>query len=96
MIANNRRRILVSSLIGSAACIITWLLFFSSSAKSEAMRRSVWYGVWSVLNIPVYVFGLSISPGTYADEFVVYVLTFIQWFLIGFLINWSFEHLRRR
>ena len=96
MIVINKERVLIGVMTGGFACIVTWLLFYSSLFSTyEDVRHSFFTGIWTLLNIPVYLTAHAISP-IYLEEFIGYTLTFIQWFLIGYFATWILGKLRNR
>lgn len=77
--------IITGAVLGMSALVVTWLLWGGSSPFREYFLSNVGLpNLWRMLNLPVLLVVLISKTGSLA---IYVLLSFLQWFILGFLGN---------
>ena len=89
-----KERWIVGIIVGVFGCLLTWILMGNPPPFENPIP---FLGLlWRVLHIHLYLILLAIDPPSYLEDLAVYLLVFIQWFIIGRLGCWIFQKFKRK
>ncbi len=85
MVVNKRNYIGVGIVTGAVACIIQWVFFGDPPFIFPNWLLEI---MWIVLHLPIHLILKAIGPPSYLELPFVYLMIFVQWFLVGRVVYW--------